>query len=202
MKHLHRTTLLSLGLLATLPTLLSGQGEGGGGAALFDLNLGLSIWTVVVFLALVTVLWKFAWGPILGAVEAREKGIQRALDESAARQAEAARLLEEHKAQLANGRRQVQEIIAEGKSAGERVRRDIEEKAREEAQNIIERAKREIEREKDAAIAELRKESVEIAMAAAAKLMHQKLDPQKDRELVLGYVKDLTRAAGDGGAKA
>jgi len=199
MKHLHGRILLQVTLLGTLPAAVSGQAEGGdAGAALFDPSLALGLWTVVIFLALVGILWKFAWGPILGAVEAREQRIQQALDESAARQAEAARLLEEHKAQLADARRQAQEIIAEGKTAGERVRREIEEKARQEGQGMVERARREIEREKDAAIAELRRESVEIAMAAAAKLMHEKLDSDKDRELVLGYVRDLGRGIDEG----
>lgn len=184
-----------LGLVATLATpvgLLAAEDE------LFDVNLGLSIWTVVIFLGLVGVLWKFAWGPILGAVDAREERIQRSLDEAAARQAEAVRILEEHRTQLADARRQVQEIIAEGKAAGERVRRDIEEKARAEAQGILDRARREIGREKDAALDELRRESVELAMAAAARLMHQKLDPRADRELVLRYVDELTREHREG----
>ena len=203
MKHLRRTTPVALWLLVALPAGLAAQGEGGDpGAALFDVNLALSLWTVVIFLGLLAVLWKFAWGPLLGAVDAREKNIQRMLDESAARHAEAARLLEQHKAQLADARRQAQEIVGEGKAAGERLRREIEEKARSEAQAILERAKKEIEREKDAAISELRRESVELAMAAAAKLMHQKLDPERDRQLVTEYLQELTRSEGDGGARA
>jgi F-type H+-transporting ATPase subunit b len=186
--------------LLAVPGDLLAQGEGGGGGALFSINPGLSIWTVAIFLILLAILWKFAWGPILGAVEAREERIQGALDESARKQAEAQRLLEEHKQQLADARRQAQEIIAEGKAAGEKVRRDIEEKAREEGQALIERAKREIEREKESAISELRRESVELAMAAAAKLMHEKMDADRDRRLVTGYVENLTREGTTGGA--
>ena len=198
-----RAALLGVLAVAVIPTLLAAQeehaAEEGGGAALFSLNYGLSLWTVVIFLALLAVLWKFAWGPILGAAAAREQHIQQALDEAAQRQAEAARLLEQQNAQLADARRQVQEIVAEGKAAGERLRREIEEKARSEGQSIIERARKDIARERDAAIDELRKESVELALAAAARLMDRKLDPQTDRELVLGYIKDLS---GTRGAKA
>lgn len=200
MLNVRRTALLLCWAPWVLPDALAAQEPHGadGGAALFDPNLGLSLWTVVIFLALVAVLWKFAWGPILGAAQAREQRIQQTLDEAARRQAEAVRLLEEHKAQLADARRQVQEIIGEGKAAGERVRRDIEEKARAEAQKILERARSEIVREKDAALDELRRASVEIALAAAAKLMDRKLDPQTDRELVLRYIADLTRLDGEG----
>lgn len=201
--------LLVPGVLVSLalPTDLAGAGQGGGeggmGAQLFNINVGLSLWTVVVFLALLLILWKWAWGPILEVVEQREDRIQGALDEAAAKQTEAAKLLKEHKEQLADARRQAQEIIAEGKAAGEKVRREIEEKAREEGQAIVERARREIEREKDAALGELRAESVDLALAAAARLMGQKMDADQDRELVMGYLDDIvTEHAPEGGAEA
>ena len=74
--------------------LRSTRPAGGGGAGMFNINVGLSAWTIVVFLGLVFVLGKYAWKPILAAVEAREKGIQEALDEAARRNAEAAELLD------------------------------------------------------------------------------------------------------------
>ena len=61
-----------------------------------------------------------------------------------------------------------------------------------EGQALIERARESIEREKDAALDALRRESVDLALAAAAKLMHESLDEAKDRELVMGYIDDLT----------
>ena len=86
-----------LALIAVPRPLLAQQEAEGGGAALFDVNLGLSVWTVVVFGLLLVVLGKFAWGPILEAAQTREQRIQSALDEAALRQAEAATLLEEHR---------------------------------------------------------------------------------------------------------
>jgi F-type H+-transporting ATPase subunit b len=197
-----RSTALLGVLVVVTPALLIAQEEehAPSGADLFNFNLGLSLWTVIIFLALLGILWKFAWGPILSAATTREERIQSALDEAAARQAEAAALLDQHRAQLTDARRQVQEMIAEGKTAGERLRKDIEEKARAEAQATLERARREIGREKDAAVDELRRESVELALAAAAKLLGKKLDAQTDRELVMGYIGDLTRDGGGGKA--
>ena len=189
--------MLALGVLG--PGVLWAQEEAEGGAALFDINTGLSAWTLGVFVVLLFFLGKFAWAPILGAVEAREKGIQGALDEAARHNEEAASLLEEHREQLADARRQANELIAEGKAAGEGVRRDMEEKARAEGQAIIERAKAEIERERDAALEALRRESVELALAAASRLMQERLDHKKDRELVVRYLNEL---GGDGGAQA
>ncbi len=188
---------LTLSLLAALPGPLRAQGgaaEGGGG--LFDINTGLSVWTLFVFIGLLLILSKYAWAPILAAVDAREKGIQAALDEAAERNAEAAGLLEEHREQLMDARRQANELIAEGKAAGETVRKDIEEKARAEGQAIVERARAEIERERDAALEMLRRESVELALAAASQLMRENLDQAKDRELVERYLYELGDSSG------
>jgi len=185
-----RITAALLAVSATVPSSLWAQGgEGGGG--LYDINTGLSFWTLIVFGILVFILGKYAWGPILQTVEAREKGIQAALDEAAARQDEAAKLLVQHKEQLADARRQASELIAEGKAAGEGVRKDIEEKARTEANDIIERARLEIGRERDAALETLRKESVDLALAAASHLMQENLDQAKDRQLVERYLSEM-----------
>ena len=159
---------------------------------MFDVNLGLSIWTTFVFLSLLAILWKFAWGPILEMVQDREDGIQSRLDQAANERGEAAKLLAEHRQQMADARRQAQQMIAEGKEAGERVRQDIEDKARAEGDAMIERARESIEREKDAALEELRKESVDLALAAAAKLVQESLDEKKDRELVMGFIEELS----------
>ena len=149
---------VALALLTfALPEAVWAQG-GEGTTPLFTVNLGTTVWTTIVFLALLGILWKFAWGPILDAADQREKGIQAALDEAAQRNQEAAKLLEEHRLQLADARRQANELIAEGKAAGERVRREIEEKARSEGQAIVERARAEIGRERDAALDALREQ--------------------------------------------
>lgn len=190
-----RITAALLALAASPAGLMAQGGEGGGG--LYDINTGLSFWTLVVFGILVFILGKYAWGPILAAVDAREKGIQSALDEAADRNEEASKLLAEHKEQLADARRQANELLAEGKAAGDNVRKEIEEKARAEGQAIIERARVEIQRERDAAIAELRKESVDLALAAATRLMQENLDQEKDRALVERY---LTEMGSGGGA--
>lgn len=162
---------------------------------MFDINLGLTVWTTVVFLALLFILRKYAWGPVLGAVEAREQRIQDSLDRAAGEREEAKALLEEHRRQMADARRRAQDLVGEGRAAGEKVRQEIEEKARAEGVALIERAREAIEREKDAAIQALRAESVDLALAAAARLMGERLDQPKDRELIMGYIDDLSERA-------
>jgi len=180
--------------LPVTPVALLAQEHGaeGGGGGLFDINVGLSIWTIVIFLTVLAVLWRFAFGPILAAVNAREETINKALEEARMRQAEAERLLQEHKEQLADARRQAQEILAEGRDAADRLRKDLEGKAREESETILVRARAEIEREKDAAVDVLRRETVDLALAAASKLLHEKLDGEQDRKLVMDFVDGLS----------
>ena len=181
----------ALAFLVASPNLLFAQGEGEGGGGLYDINTGLSVWTLIVFVSLLFVLGKYAWGPIVDAVDGREKGIQAALDEAADLNAEAARLLDEHREQIADARRQASEILAEAKVAGDRVRKELEEKARAEAQGIVERALAEIERERDGAIETLRRESVDLVLAAASRLMRESFDQDTDRELVERYLDEL-----------
>ena len=196
---LRLSSVIFAALLLLTPLSLFAQEHGAeeGGGGLFSINLGLSIWTVVIFLSVLTVLWRFAFGPILAAVKAREEGIQQALDEAKSRQEETEKLLQEHKAQLADARRQAQEIMAEGRDAAGRLQKELEGKAREESEAILVRARAEIEREKDAAVDVLRREAVDLALAAASKLLHEKLDGEQDRKLVMDYVDGLsTKSSG------
>jgi F-type H+-transporting ATPase subunit b len=185
------SALPAISLLA--PAALAAQEHGAeGGGGLFDINAGLSVWTIVIFVTVLAVLWRFAFGPILAAVNAREEGINKALEEARTRQAEAEKLLEEHKEQLADARRQAQEIMTEGREAGSRLQKEIEGKAREESEAILARARAEIQREKDSAVDVLRRESVDLALAAASKLLHRKLDGDEDRKLVMDFVDGLS----------
>lgn len=165
--------------------------------SLFALDWGLAFWTVLTFLTLLAVLAKFAWKPLMAALDAREKSIQGDIDEAKRQRDEAEALLAEYREQLADGRRQAQALVAESREAAEDLRRDLEVKAREESRTILANARREIERERDAAVDAVRREAVEVAMAAASRLLEERLDSERDRKLVTDYIDDL---AGSGGA--
>lgn len=194
------TRVLSIlgAVLLLHPSALAAAEEGGGG--LFSLNVGLGLWTIVVFGVVLFVLSRYAWSPILAAVDARERNIQSSVEEAARLRAEAQALLEEHQRQLADSRRQSQQIVAEAREAGEQVRREIEEKARAEGDAMIERARRDITREKQAAMDELRRESVELALAAASRLVQQKLDPEADRKIIEGFLGEIQGRRAEAGA--
>jgi F-type H+-transporting ATPase subunit b len=193
-KQITAATGAAMAVWAALPPALLAAEEGEPG--LFSINLGLSIWTIVVFLVLVVLLKKFAWGPILSSVEAREEGIQGALDEAARLRAEASELLEEHRRQLADSRRQANQIIAESREHGDQLKREMEEKAREEGQRIVARARVEIEREKEKTILAIRREAVDIALDAASRLIQERMDAKADREFVTRYL-DEVRSPGE-----
>jgi F-type H+-transporting ATPase subunit b len=184
----------ALSLLAVAPApLLAADDNGGGG--LFSLDPGLSLWTIVVFLLVLFILKKYAWGPILGALDAREQGIRSSIDQATQLQAEAESLMAEHRRQLADARRQAQEIVAEGRAAAERLGREIQDKARHEGDRIVERARAEIERERDQALTTVREEAVELALAAASRLLEERLTEDRDRELVRGYLSRMDAAS-------
>lgn len=181
--------LAAAGVLLWAPTPLAALQEGG--TQIFSLDLGLVIWTWVLFLLTLAVLaWKvFPW--IAGGLEERREKIQGAIDEAQAEREEARRLLEEQKQELAEARRQAQDIIDEGREAGERLRKDILEEAREEQEKMLARARKEIAQERERLVEDVRREAVDVCIAAAERLVRARLDSDEDRRLVREFVSEL-----------
>ena len=159
----------------------------------FSINTGLIFWTVLVFVLLLAALWKFGWPAILKSVEERERRIQQQLDEAARAQAESARLLEEHKRVAAAARVEAQEMVARAKTLAEKERETLLAAARQEYEQLLGRARKDIEAEKEKAILELRREAVDLSIAAASKLLEAKLDTEANRRLVTEYLATLGR---------
>ena len=174
--------------LAAATPLAAAQETGGG---VFDIDSGLILWTWVVFLVLLFVLRKWAWGPILEALEAREKRIQQALDEAARERDEAGRVLEEQRELLNEAREQAQNILADSRKAGEKVRAELTEEARRQKEKILEQARDEIGRERDHALETLRREAVDLSIAAATRVLNREVDSSENRRLVEEYMSGL-----------
>jgi F-type H+-transporting ATPase subunit b len=145
---------------------------------------GLMIWTVFIFLLLLFILKKFAWPAVLGAVEAREKALEQQLADAERSRAEAVKLLEEHRRLLAEAKGQAHAIVVEARQLAEKERAVLLEKAKQEHEELLARARREITAERDRAVAELRREAVDLSLAAASKLIEKRLDSETDRKLV------------------
>jgi F-type H+-transporting ATPase subunit b len=156
-----------------------------------DVEPGLMIWTVVVFVALLLILKKFAWPALLGAVEAREQALEEQLAEAERNRAEAARLLAEHQKLIAEGRASAQGLLADARAAAEKERALAMEKTRQEQEELLERARRDIVAERDRAVADLRREAVDVSLAAASKLLGERLNSENDRRIVQEYLSSL-----------
>ena len=181
--------LALVGLAApVLPALASEGAEGAGGGGLLTVDGGLMIWTIIIFGALFVLLKKFAWPQILGAVEAREQRLEAALAESERNRTEAAALLDEQKRLLAEAKTVAQGIVAEAKVLADKERGAALERAKAEQEELLARAQREIRSEREKAIADIRREVVDLALSAASKLIEQKVDSAEDRTLITNYL--------------
>ncbi len=177
-----------------LLTLVAEGGEGAGMPSPFAVNFGLFFWTWVVFITLMFLLKKFAFPAILKATEDRERAIARQLDEAAKANTDAKAMLDENRRLLAEARSQSQAMMADAKLASEKERTSAIEKTRHESEELLARARREIGAERDKAVAELRREAVDLSLAAAGKLLGQRLDASTDRALVEGYLASLEKS--------
>ncbi|MFN2317379.1 MAG: F0F1 ATP synthase subunit B [Gemmatimonadales bacterium] len=177
-------------ILPVLALLRAGEG---GPTSPFEVNLGLAVWTWIVFLPLMWLLYKFAYPAILSATEAREKRIAEQLGEAERLNAEARTLLAEQQKHAAESRSTAQAMLAEAREVAEKERAATVEKTAKEQDVLVDRARREIAAERDKAILALRQEAVDVSLAAASKLIGQRLDGAADRKLVEEYLATLSR---------
>lgn len=152
---------------------------------------GLMFWTLIIFVLLFFILSRYAFKPITAAVEAREKALEDAIAGAKADREAAAQLLADHRAQIDGARAEAQKMIVEGRQIGEKVRHDMIEETRVQQQDMLERARREIEGEKQRAIAELRREAVDLAIAGAGKVIEKNLDDASNRRIVESFLSSI-----------
>jgi F-type H+-transporting ATPase subunit b len=173
---------------STAPPLALLLAAEGGGSGPFSVNLGLTLWTLIVFGIFLYFFRKTFWTTIVSRAEEREKAIAKQLGEAEQANAEAKGLLEQHRKLLADSRAQAQTLLAEAKAAGEKERAVALERTRQDQEALMERARRDIAAERDKAVADLRREAVDLALGAASKVIEQRLDADADRRLVLDYL--------------
>jgi F-type H+-transporting ATPase subunit b len=171
------------------------EGHAEEGSPLLRFDPGVGIWALVVFVILLLILKKFAWAPILEALDAREKTVQDSLDQAARIQAESAQLAQEQARLLAESRAQANQILQNAREAGEALKKSLETAAQEEKQRILASATTEIEAQKRAAVSELRKTTAELSIGIAGKLIRQNLDDAKNRALVDQLIQEVSPKA-------
>lgn len=187
-----RTLLRSLALLALMASPALAEPAN---TDLLNVNYGVMAWTLFIFVGLFIILKFFAFGPILKSVEAREQALEDAINAAKRDREEAARVLAEHRAALDASRGEAQKIIADARVAADRVRAELVEQAHAEQASMLARARQEIESEKTRAIAELRREAVDLAIAGASRVIEKNLDQDSNRKLVESFLASVTPAA-------
>jgi len=155
------------------------------------------IWTWVIFLLLFLVLRKFAWKPLLAAVEAREKRISDSLAKAEEVQRSAAAIAQKQEAALAEAHAKSKAVLDEARAQAEDFRRRETEKARQEADGFLDRAKKEIALEENRARDTLRREVVDITLEAASRVLGRAVTGDDERRLAEQTVSEITaRRAG------
>lgn len=158
---------------------------------LLNPNVGLAVWTVLTFFLVLLVLRRYAWRPILESMEARERGIQRLLDDAERARDDAQAELERYRRQLAEAHSEVRKMLAEGKEAAERVREETLRRAHAEADALVSRAGKEIDLERQKALAEIRERAVDLAISAAGKVLEESLDDERHRRIVEDFLREI-----------
>lgn len=185
--------LITAGMtLAFAGTAMASEGAGGG-SLLIQPQFGTIFWTFVTFLILLFLLGRYAWKPLLGAVDAREKGIRDSLELARQQREESQRILEEHKQLLNQARRERADAVEAGRRDAERVKGEILEDARRQREQLVAQTESQLAASLRQARAELKGEVADLAIRAAGKVLGKSLDDATQKRLVEEYIADLER---------
>jgi len=155
-------------------------------------NPGLIFWTAVTFVIVLVILRKVAWGPIISALEEREKGIQSSIDRAHQAKEESEAILRKNRELLSKADADADRIIREGKEYAEKLRAEITEKAQDESKKMIAAAVDSIDQEKRRALDVLRNEVADLAVKGAEKIIRTALDADLQKKIVNSMIQDLS----------
>ncbi|TCV11037.1 ATP synthase F0 subcomplex B subunit [Sphingobacterium alimentarium] len=161
-------------------------------ALLNQFSYGLFFWQLIILLIVIFILGKFAWKPIINALEEREKGISDALASAEKAKLEMARLTNENEQLLKDAREERDAILKEAKELKDKIVAEAKESAQTEGAKLIENAKREIEDQKLKALAEVKNQVSALSLDIARKVLTKEFEDQgKQEALVADLLKDV-----------
>ncbi|MFP4145808.1 MAG: F0F1 ATP synthase subunit B [Phycisphaeraceae bacterium] len=152
-----------------------------------------SLAAVIVFLILLAVLYKWAWGPILSGLQDREGKIQADLASAERRAREANETLAQYQAQLAEARQEAQQMIERSREDARKVAADLRAQAEQEAAQLRERTQRDIETAKEQAITDIYDRTAELSTQIAARILQRQIRPEDQQALVQRSLDELAR---------
>jgi F-type H+-transporting ATPase subunit b len=154
-------------------------------------NVGNAVWTLAIFVIVVVVLGKFAWGPILSLLKQREDFIHKSLSDAKHDRDEAEARLKEYAARLQSAQAEAVAIIEEARRDSERLRQELRERARSEADTMIKNAERQIELQTTRAIQQLRQEAVELSVTIASKILQRNISKEDNDKLIADALRQI-----------
>jgi F-type H+-transporting ATPase subunit b len=155
---------------------------------------GLFIWTIATFLVLLWALRRFAWGPLMAALESREKTIASAVENAERARVELEKVQANSAHLLAEARREASDVIARARTDADRFREEMREKAAAEAAAIAKNAEQQIQREAAKAVEQIRREAVDLSLAIASKLIKRNLSKADNEQLIEDTVRQLDQS--------
>jgi len=158
--------------------------EEGGGLSPFAGNFGNALWTLGIFVVVVIVLGKFAWGPVLALLRQREEFIHRSLSEAKRDRDEAEARLREYGTKLQTAQAEAASIIDSARRDAERLREEMKQNARAEADAIVGKAERQIQLETGRAVQQIRREAADLSVLIASKLLQRNLSKEDNDRLI------------------
>jgi len=181
-----RQRLFSIACLAftALALPVAAQEHGAVPLSPFAGNLGNAIWTLGIFVIVVIVLGKFAWGPILALLQQREEFIHRALSDAKRDRDEAEARLKEYSAKLQRAQSEAATMIDEARRDTQRLREEMKEKAKVDADIVVKNAERQIQLETTRALQQIRQEAVDLSVAIASKLLQRNISKEDNEKLI------------------
>ena len=180
---------------ASFVILASAGGEGAGSVNPLEWKSDLAIWTAVVFLCLLVILWKFAWKPIAEGLDKREQNVADQIAQAEAANQKASNILADYQSQLAAAGDKVRAILDQGRRDAEQVGQEVVDKAKQEAQAEYQQALKQIDAATADAIKELAGQSATLAVELAGKIVRAKITPGDHSRLI----EDAVAGFGQGG---
>jgi F-type H+-transporting ATPase subunit b len=162
----------------------SHAGGGGGGMGPVSVNPDLAVFTAVIFLVLLVILWKFAWGPIIEGLQRREQAIADEIAAAEQSNQKAEQLLSEYESRLSSAADEVRALLDQGRRDADSQKQQIIAEAQEAARTEKERAVREIDSAKNEALSELAERSVDTAVDLAGRIVGKQLEAADHTRLI------------------
>jgi F-type H+-transporting ATPase subunit b len=165
------------------------------GSFLITPNVGLMIWTLLLFGLSMWVLWKLAFPRISEALDKRQHAIEESIDHAEQIRKQADDILEEYRERLKEAREQAEEIVARARKAGDMHERESEAEAKAKREQLLEQTRRDIETETRRAIQEIRREVADLTVQATEKVTRKTLTEEDQRRLVEDALSELDFSA-------